>query len=103
MQIPIVIETLPGNRFRAKSTTALPMMVEGNSAEEWLRLWQDTFSSVLPDDAEVVAVEPPVPPTLQPLPFAKFIGTLKNDQLVELWREGVAEYRRQRDCEDGIE
>lgn len=38
MQIPIVIESLPGNRFRAKSTTALPLMVEANSAEESLRL-----------------------------------------------------------------
>ena len=103
MQIPILIEPLPGNRFRAKSTTALPLMVEGNSAEESLRLWHDTFSSVIPVDAEVVAVGFPVSPTQQLPPFAKFIGTLKNDQIVELWREGVAEYRRQRDIEDGIE
>ena len=100
MQIPIVIESLPGNRFRAKSTTALPLAVEGNTAEESLRLWRERFASVLPSDAEVVAVDQPVPESHA---FAKFIGTLKNDRLVELWREGVAEYRRERDLADGIE
>ena len=100
MQIPIVIESLPGNRFRAKSTTALPLMVEGNSAEESLRLWRERFASMLPSDAEVVAVEQPASESHA---FAKFIGTLKNDRLVELWREGVAEYRRERDLADGIE
>lgn len=97
MQIPIVIESLPGNRFRATSTTALSLMVEANSAEESLRLWCERYASVLPSDAEIVAAEPPAHA------FAKFIGTLKNDRLVEFWREGLAEYRRDRDREDGIE
>ena len=100
MQIPIVIESLPGNRFRAKSTTALPLMVEANSAEESLRLWQERFAAYLPSDAEVVAVEQTAPESHA---FAKFIGTQKNDRLVELWREGVAEYRQERDLADGIE
>ena len=100
MQIPIVIESLPGSRFRAKSTTALPLMVEANTAEESLRLWRERFASVLPSDAEVVAVEQPARETHA---FAKYVGTLKNDCLVEFWREGVAEYRRERDREDGIE
>ena len=100
MQVPVLIESLPGNRFRATSTTSLPLMVEGNSAEESLRLWRERYASVLPLDAQVVAVEESATLTH---PFAKFIGTLKNDRLVELWREGVEEYRRQRDREDGIE
>ena len=100
MQIPIVIEALPGNRFRAKSTTALPSVVEAASAEESLRLWREKYAAVLPSDAEVVAVEQPA---RESHAFAKFIGTLKNEPLVELWREGLAEYRRDRDREDGIE
>ena len=100
MQISIVIESLPGNRFRAKSTTALPLIVEANTPEESLRLWHERYASVLPCDAEVVAVEQPV---RESHAFAKFIGTLKNDQLVELWREGLAECRRERDRVDGIE
>lgn len=100
MQIPIVIESLPGNRFRATSTAALSLMVEANTAEESFRLWRERYASVLPSDAEVVAVEQPAQESHA---FAKFIGTLKNDRLVEFWREGLAEYRRDRDREDGIE
>ena len=57
-------------------------MVEGNTAEESLRLWRERFASVLTSDAEVVAVEQP---DGESHAFAKFIGTLKNDRLVELW------------------
>ncbi len=74
MQIPIVIEALPGNRFRAKSASALPLIVEANSAEESLRLWRERYASVLPSDAEVVAVEQPVQETHA---FGKYIGTQK--------------------------
>ena len=55
---------------------------------------------MLPADAEVVRVESAngnVPP------WAKFIGDLKDDPLVDVWRECVEEYRRQRDVEAGIE
>ena len=74
MQISIVIEALPGNRFRATSASALPLIVEANSAEESLRLWRERYASVIPSDAEVVAVEQPVHETHA---FAKYIGTLK--------------------------
>ncbi len=100
MRIPIVIETLPNNRFRAKSTAEFPLVVEANTPEESLRIWRERYASVLPSDAELVAVEPSV---CDAHPFAKFIGTQKNDRLVELWRDGLAEYRRERDDEDGIE
>ena len=98
MQIPIVIEALPGNRFRAKS--ALSLVVEANSAEESLRLWRERYASVIPSDAEVVAVEQPLHETHA---FAKYIGSLKNERLIEFWRSGLEEYRRERDREDGIE
>ena len=74
MQISIVIESLPGNRFRAKSTTALPLMVEANTPEESVRLWRERYAAVLPSDAEVVAVEQP---TCESHAFAKYIGTSK--------------------------
>ena len=100
MQIPVVIEPLPGNRFRATSAAPVPLMMEGNSAEESLRLWREAYAAVLPADAEVVCVESSS--SNQP-PWAKFIGDLKDDPLVEVWRECVEEYRSQRDVEAGIE
>lgn len=100
MQFPVVIEPISGNRFRAKCSTPIPMIVEGDSAEESLRLWREKYAAVLPADAEVVSVESfagNLPP------WAKFIGDLKDDPLVDVWRECVEEYRQQRDVEAGIE
>ncbi|HLQ43240.1 MAG TPA: hypothetical protein VK137_00810 [Planctomycetaceae bacterium] len=102
MQIPIVIEPLPNNRFRAQSSSPLSMIVEGDSAEESLRLWREKFSSCLPTDAEVQVVSPSaIAPSLPP--WAKYIGELKDDPLLDEWREGVEEYRKQRDREAGVE
>lgn len=99
MQIPVVIERLPGNRFRAKSATAQLFAVEGESAEESLRLWRERFSSVLPADAEVVRVEPAI---LNEHPLARFAGDLKDDPLFDDWQAAIEEFRQQRDLEDGL-
>ncbi len=102
MQIPVVIEPLPNNRFRAQSSSPLPMIVEGDSAEESLRLWREKFASCLPTDAEVQVVSASaIPPGLPP--WAKYVGELKDDPLLDEWRECVEEYRRQRDVEAGVE
>ena len=98
MQIPVVIESLPGNRFRATNAAPVPMMADGDSAEESLRLWHEKYVAMLPADAEVVRVESA---NGNVSPWAKFIGDLKDDPLVDVWRECVEEYRHQRDVEAG--
>ena len=102
MQIPVVIEPLPNNRFRAQPSSPLSMVVEGDSAEESLRLWREKFSSCLPVDAEVEVVSAAQSAAGLP-PWAKYIGEMKDDPLLGEWRECVEEYRRQRDIEAGIE
>ena len=99
MQIAVVIERLTDNRFRAKSATAQLFAVEGESAEESLRLWRERFSSVLPADAEVVRVEPA---TASEHPLARFAGDLKDDPLFDDWQAAIEEFRRQRDLEDDL-
>ncbi len=99
MQIPVVIESLPGNRFRAKSASIQSFAVEGASAEESLRLWRERFSSVLPADAVIVRVESP-PAAEHPL--ARFAGSLKDDPLFDEWQEAIEEYRRRCDVEAGL-
>ena len=102
MQIPVVIEPLPNNRYRAQASSPLPMVVEGDSVEDSLRLWREKFSSVLPADAEVNVVRVQASSASLP-PWAKYIGELKDDPLLEEWRECVEEYRQQRDREAGVE
>jgi hypothetical protein len=98
MQIPVVIEPLPNNRFRAECSTPLPMIVEGDSAEDSLRRWREKFASVLPADAEVNVIRVEAAAASLP-PWAKYIGELKDDPLLDEWRACVEEYRRQRDVE----
>ena len=76
------------------------MFVDADSAEESLRLWREKYAAVLPADAEVVRVESA---NSNDPPWAKFIGDLQDDPLVDVCRECVEEYRRQRDVEAGIE
>ncbi len=99
MQIPVLIERLAGNRFRARSAAAQTFAVEGDTAEESLRLWRDRFASVLPADAEVVCVEPS---PLDENPLARFAGDLKDDPLFDDWCQAIEEFRQQRDREDGL-
>ena len=99
MQIPVVIEQLAGDRFRAKSATGHFFAVEGTSAEESLRLWRERFSSVLPADAELVQVKLVVP---NEQPLARFAGVLKDDPMFEDWLAAIEEFRQERDLEDGL-
>ena len=99
MQIPVVIERLSGNRFRAKSANAQLFAVEGDSAEESLQLWRERFAAVLPADAEVVRVDPVA---LNEHPLARFAGDLKDDPLFDDWQAAIEEFRRQRDLERGL-
>jgi hypothetical protein len=78
------------------------MIVEGDSAEDSLSRWREKFASVLPADAEVNVVRVEAAAASLP-PWAKYIGELKDDPLLDEWREGVEEYRKQRDREAGVE
>jgi hypothetical protein len=100
MQFPIVIEPISENRFRARCSASVPMIMEGDSAEESLRLWREKYAEVLPADAEVIQVKAAADDLP---PWAKFIGDLKDDPLVDIWRECVEEYRQERDFEAGVE
>lgn len=99
MQIPIVIESLPGNRFRAKSASLHTFAVEGESAEKSLRLWQERFASVLPADAVIVRVESP--PTAEHS-LTRFAGRFKDDPLFDEWQKAIEEFRQKCDVEAGL-
>jgi len=58
MQIPVVIDGSQESLSSQERDRAV-FAVEGESAEESLRLWRERFSSVLPADAEVVRVNRP--------------------------------------------
>ena len=98
MQITVLIESTPGNGFRARTGEPLALTAEGASREEALSNLSEQIKSRVHNGAELVPLEVPA----KEHPWAAFAGTLKDDPLYDEWREAIAEYRRKRDEEDGL-
>jgi hypothetical protein len=93
MQIPILIEPIAGNGYRATGGPPLAVTVEAPTREEALAKLQEQLQARLRNGAEVVPFE--LTPTTHPL--AKFVGMFKGDPLIKHWKKSMAEYRRQID------
>jgi hypothetical protein len=99
MQIPILIEPIAGNGYRASGGPPLAVVVEAPTREEALAKLKEQLQARLRDGAEIVQLE--LPPATHPL--AKFAGMFKDDPLLPEWKEAMAEYRRQVDADpDGL-
>jgi hypothetical protein len=95
MQIPVLVEPTSENRFRATAGDPLKMEAEATTREEAVRKLCDLLQRRVDAGAEVVGVE--VHSTDHPL--AAFAGTLKDEPLLEAWREARAEYRNARESD----
>ena len=93
MQIPILIEPIAGNGYRASGGQPLDVVVEAPTREEALAKLKEQLQVRLRDGAEIVPLE--MAP--HPHPLAKFVGMFKDDPLIESWKKSMAEYRRQID------
>src|SRR6266404_4621428 len=91
MQIPVLIEPIPSNGYRA--TTGLPLVVsaEGATREEALLHLQQAVQSRLSDGAEIAAVEI----ATKEHPLARFAGMFKDNPLFDEWQQAIADYRQQ--------
>jgi hypothetical protein len=91
VEIPVLIEPVAGNGFRAQGSAPLAMSAEGGTPAEALAKLQELLCNRLAAGAQIVALQ--LPPT--PHPLAPFAGTLnRDDPLVQAWKESMAEYRK---------
>jgi predicted RNase H-like HicB family nuclease len=93
MQIPVLIEPVAGNGFRARGSEPFPLTVQGATAEEALQKLRELIQSRLVGGTQVVPLEIPVGEH----PLAPFAGMFKDDPLFEEWQKAIAEYRQQAD------
>ncbi|HKI35965.1 MAG TPA: hypothetical protein VKA46_29180 [Gemmataceae bacterium] len=93
MQIPVLIEPIAGNGYRASGGQLLAVVVEAPTREEALAKLKEQLQARLRDGAEIVPLET----APQPHPLAKFVGMFKDDPLIKHWKKSMAEYRRQSD------
>jgi len=93
MQIPILIEPVAGNGYRASGGEPLPLTAEGGTQEEAMANLKEKLKARLSNGAVVVPLE--LSSTAHPL--AKFAGMFKDDPLIEEWIKSMKAYRRKRD------
>ena len=93
MQIPVLIEPVPGNRFRASGGEPFAIVAEGATAEAALAQFKDRVASKLRSGARVTSIDVQV----SDHPWLEFAGMFdKDDPLVQEWLE-ILNQQRERD------
>ncbi len=90
MEIPIIVEPIGDNGFRASTGGLWRLEIEAPTREEAVQKLRELIDRRLEAGAEVVSLE--IPSRAHPL--ARFAGMLKDDPLLEPWKDAMAEYRR---------
>jgi hypothetical protein len=95
MPITVLVERIEGGGYRATSGPPLAASVEGSTRDEALWKLRGEIEGRLSAGASLVSMDFP---GLEH-PLAPFAGDLKDDPLLEEWKEAMAEYRRSVDSD----
>jgi hypothetical protein len=90
MQIPVVIERMKGNGYRARGTEPFALSARGTTREEALAKLHQKIQNRIKKGTEVVGLE--IGP--QSHPWTEFAGMFKDDPWIDEWKQSVEEYRR---------
>ncbi len=91
MQIPVLIESLAGNGYRAKGGEPLALSAEAPTRDEAVARLKGLIADRLALGAELISLD--VEPR-QRLP-----GWSQDDSLLDEWQAAMSEYRRQVDAD----
>lgn len=90
MQIPVLIESVPGTGYRARGGEPFAITAVGATPEDALNHFQESVTAKLREGAVLTAVE--VQPAEHPL--LKFSGMYDpNDPLIQEWLQIIKEER----------
>jgi hypothetical protein len=93
MEIPVLVELINGNGYRATSGSPFSLCADGATREDALAKVREQFEGLLNRGATVAAIESGP----QPHPLAGLIGIFKDDPWIDDWKKSVAAYRRKTD------
>ena len=97
MEIPVLVEPMDNNGYRARSGEPLVLEAHGATEDEAVANLKSLLASRMSAGMKVVAVE--VPGTVEN-PWLKGAGIFEEDDpIVQVWIECMAERRRQEDAE----
>jgi hypothetical protein len=97
MQIPVLVEPVQNNGYRARSGELFGLSAEGATAEEAVKKLKEQLAARLASGSRVVQITVPAEH-----PWLKGAGMFKDDPLFDEWQEAIAERRRQIDADPDI-
>lgn len=97
MEIPVLIEPVAENGFRATDGQPFGLEAEGATADEALYRLQEKIAERLRAGAQVTSITVPAEN-----PWLRLAGTLKDDPLLEEWKRAIAERRKEIDEDPDI-
>jgi hypothetical protein len=95
VQIPILIERINGNGYRARGGEPLGLSADADTREGALAALREQLRQRLNGDTEMISLEV----SEEPHPLARFAGMFKHDPLFESWQKSIAKYRREVDAD----
>jgi len=91
MEIPVLLEPLPGGGFQARSGDPLNLIAQGDSPDLALRKLRQLIDIRIASGSVLVPLAVPGPP---PSPHAG-AGIYRDEPLFDAWRAAIEEYREQ--------
>ena len=91
MQIPVLLERVKGDGYRARGTEPFAVSAKGSTREEALAKLCAKIQTRLKKGMELVGLE--IGP--QTDPWMEFAGMFKDDPWIDEWVQSMAEYRQQ--------
>jgi predicted RNase H-like HicB family nuclease len=93
MQIPILVERIKGNGYRARGSEPFPVTAKGATREEALTKIRAKIQARFKEGTELVGLEV----GQETNPWIEFAGMFKDDPLIDDWKKAMAEYRQKVD------
>src|SRR5437016_1120959 len=92
MEIPVLIELVENNGFRARSGEPLALCAEGSSPAEALANLQRMMDNRLQGGARLTFIAPTGGTDNA---WTRMAGIFENEPFFDAWQEAIKEYRRQ--------
>jgi predicted RNase H-like HicB family nuclease len=93
MQIPVLVERVKGNGYRARGKEPFVVSARGATREEALAKLRVKIQTRLKNGTEIVGLEVSAPHD----PWLEFAGMFKDDPWIDDWKRSVEEYRKKID------
>ncbi len=100
MNIPVLIEPIAKNGFRATGGAPFQITVEGTTRDEAIARLRAEIDKRMAEGATVVSLDIT---SVEENPWIKGAGMFRDDPQFDEWQAAIAEYRRKVDAEDETE